>query len=127
MPLRTRTVALLLVPLAALAASCSDSGDASESKACEDRCGDIVASIENGDYDADGEQLYAVKCATCHGGDGQGGIGPELAGVVTDKLTPAQHVTLVLDGKGNMPAWKSQLEDDEIAAIVDYERTQLGQ
>lgn len=113
------------MPIAAVAAACSDDGGGGD-QACDGRCGDIVASIEAGDLEGDGEQLYGIHCATCHGGDGQGGIGPQLAGVVTDKLTPAQHVGVVLDGRGAMPGWDSTLEDDEVAAIVDYERTDLG-
>jgi cytochrome c oxidase subunit 2 len=121
---RTRRFALVLLPVAALVASCSDDADG-EPKACEGRCGDIVASIENADFEGDGQELYEVHCAVCHGGQGQGGTGPQLAGIA-EKLTPAQHVSVVLNGRGGMPKWESSLDDDQIAAIVNYERTALG-
>jgi mono/diheme cytochrome c family protein len=110
----------------ALVAGCSDDGDGGSGD--DDgaaRQAAIVALVEEASP-ADGEEIYRASCSTCHGGDGQGGIGPELAGVVADDLTVAQHVQVVFDGRGQMPGWK-QLEDADIAAVVAYERTELGQ
>ena len=33
-----------------------------------------------------GQQLFAENCATCHGADGQGAVGPQLAGRVTQRF-----------------------------------------
>jgi mono/diheme cytochrome c family protein len=126
---RARTLlpaVVLLLVLALAGCSDDDSGDDAGSDD-EGRAATIAALVESGEYPSDGEQLYRQSCASCHGGDGQGGVGPQLAGVVEEKYTPTEHTELVLSGKGAMPAFGSTLGDDEIAAIVAYERTGLGE
>lgn len=91
------------------------------------------------DYAARGEQLYAANCASCHGAAGAGvpGTFPPLAGdpVVTAR-NPHEHIAIVLHGlsgrviKGTryasqMPAF-AQLSNEDLAAIVDHERTSWG-
>lgn len=73
-----------------------------------------------------GESIYRTNCATCHGTDGGGGLGPELRGIA-DRLTREEHLEIVREGKGQMPAWKDNLSDDEIDAVVEYERTTLNE
>lgn len=127
--MRTRTPsALLFLVLAVLtlgAASCSDDSGANGDDG--DRVATIADLVATGEGLPEGETLYNANCASCHGGDGQGGVGPQLAGVVADKYTPAEHVGIVVNGRAAMPAFASSLDDDEIAAIVRYERSQLGQ
>lgn len=75
----------------------------------------------------DGGAVYGDRCAGCHGGDGSGGIGPRLAGTVTQRfLDPAQQIDVVTNGRGGMPAFGSRLGADEISAVVDYTRTVLS-
>jgi mono/diheme cytochrome c family protein len=75
----------------------------------------------------DGGAVYGDRCAGCHGGDGSGGIGPRLAGVMTERFPePAQQIDVVTNGRGGMPAFGSRLSADEIAAVVDYTRSVLG-
>jgi len=91
------------------------------------------------DYAATGAALYTTNCASCHGAAGAGvpRAFPALAGdpVVTAR-DPATHVTVVLRGlhgkpiagktySSQMPAFP-QLSNDDIAAIVDHERTSWG-
>jgi polyvinyl alcohol dehydrogenase (cytochrome) len=73
-----------------------------------------------------GEDVYATNCARCHGGSGQGGSGPSLEGVA-DRLDEAEHLEIVREGRSAMPAWKDSLSDDEIAAVVEYERRVLSE
>ena len=72
-----------------------------------------------------GEDVYAGNCARCHGGSGQGGSGPSMEGVA-DRLTEDEHVEVVREGREGMPAWKDTLSDEEIAAVVAYERSVLS-
>jgi mono/diheme cytochrome c family protein len=75
-----------------------------------------------------GKGIYEAYCATCHGVDGQGGVGPELAGVVADKYPNIEdQIAVVTDGKGRMPSWRGDLTPKEIRKVVEYTRTGLGQ
>ena len=73
----------------------------------------------------DGRDVYQERCASCHGGNGEGASGPTLAGVA-DRLTVDDHVAVVRDGRGQMPGWDGRLSDEEIEAVVDYERSVLS-
>ncbi len=75
-----------------------------------------------------GEAVYTQNCATCHQPDGQGqGQYPALAGngFVTAN-DPAQVITIVLDGRGAMPAFADTLANQEIAAVISYIRNSWG-
>jgi len=92
------------------------------------------------DYSSLGPQVYAQNCASCHGATGAGtpGVFPPL---VNDPVVNAKdadtHVRIVLHGlsgkaingmryAGQMPAFAAQLNDDQIAAVIDHERTSWG-
>lgn len=87
----------------------------------------VVASISK-DYPVLGKQVYeqgvadkgAIACAGCHGANGQGGVGPKLAG--DDKILkdPAYVYTIVANGKGGMPAFAGKLDDRQIYAVANY-------
>ena len=73
-----------------------------------------------------GHAIFATRCATCHGADGSGGFGPTLAGVVAKKYpNPADQIAVVTNGRGAMPTFGTSLTPDQIAAVVEYTRTQL--
>ena len=75
-----------------------------------------------------GRAIYKAYCATCHGVDGQGGVGPQLAGVVADKYPNIEdQIAVVTNGKGTMPAWRGRIPAQAIRRVVVYERTKLGQ
>ena len=48
-----------------------------------------------------GQIVFKETCASCHGGDAQGGVGPRLAGT---HLTSAQVKAQIDNGGGIMPA-----------------------
>ncbi|MBC5826237.1 MAG: cytochrome c, partial [Candidatus Eremiobacteraeota bacterium] len=91
------------------------------------------------DYEASGTSAYAANCASCHGAGGAGvsGTFPALAGdPVVTAGNPRQHIITVLKGlqgkairsksfAAAMPSF-SQLSDQDIAAIIDHERTSWG-
>jgi mono/diheme cytochrome c family protein len=102
------------------------------------------------DFVALGSELYAgavtpaSDCAGCHGGGGQGGVGPPLAGVVTTFGSCEDHIEWVRLGSngwqsqvggtygdtnkrvgGGMPAHAS-LTGEQLAAVVAFERVRFG-
>jgi mono/diheme cytochrome c family protein len=74
-----------------------------------------------------GPEIFAASCASCHGSDGGGGLGPQLSdgAVVEAYPVPAAEVAVVTDGSGTMPAFGDDLTPQQIAAVVEYTRTGL--
>src|SRR5262245_56039485 len=65
-----------------------------------------------------------TQCRNCHGTNGEGAFGPDLAG---RKLTLAQFSQAIRKPWGIMPAFvDSQLSDDDIGNIYAYFETQPG-
>jgi cytochrome c oxidase subunit 2 len=79
----------------------------------------------------EGEKVYGQSCVACHQASGQGvpGAFPALAHGVISTGPIAGHIDIVMNGSKKNPAmaaWKGQLSDLEIAAVVTYERNALG-
>ncbi|MFL6243187.1 MAG: c-type cytochrome [Acidimicrobiia bacterium] len=74
-----------------------------------------------------GYDVYLANCARCHGQDGQGGVGPKLAGGAVVRAFPdaADQIRLVEDGQGSMPSFKGKLSRAQIEDVVAYTRTGL--
>src|SRR5262245_37663939 len=87
---------------------------------------DASAKLANASVAADGNAVYASKCAVCHGKDGKGMPNwrskgqPDFTNATWQKSrTDAQLTDATKNGKGKyMPAFKAKLSDDEIAAVV---------
>lgn len=78
-----------------------------------------------------GKPKYQQMCLACHGADGQGlpPLYPALkASSIAVGKTISRHIELILNGVPGsaMQAYKDQLTDAEIAAIVTYERNAWG-
>lgn len=75
---------------------------------------------------ASGADMFRRSCASCHGLSGEGGTGPSLVGIA-DRLSEDKHRQTVAEGRPGtqMPSFKGILTEEEIAAIVEYERTEL--
>ena len=96
-----------------------------------------------------GAQVYRAQgCSACHGASGEGGVGPAITGGEAAKTFPeeADHISWVKTGSGpfrgqnygaedreggqrgpatgGMPAFSS-LSEEEVAAVVLYEREEL--
>jgi cytochrome c oxidase subunit 2 len=66
-----------------------------------------------------GREEWEGVCAKCHGMNGEGGIGPRIAGSPT--LTdPVALGALVRNGKKTMPAVGSEWTDEQIEALASY-------
>jgi cytochrome c oxidase subunit 2 len=80
---------------------------------------------------SEGEKVYGRTCAACHQANGQGvpGAFPALAHGAITTGPVAGHIDIVMNGgKKNpaMAAWKGQLSDVELAAVITYERNAFG-
>ncbi len=74
-----------------------------------------------------GAKVYATNCAVCHQPNGKGvGQFPALDGSKIANGPIAEHVSIVLKGKGAMPSWAPTLNDVEIASVITFERNSWG-
>jgi hypothetical protein len=99
------------------------------------------------DFVALGGEIYAgtgvggVNCAGCHGGSGQGGVGPALGGVIGTFGACTDHIEWVRLGspgfpdgygdtnkptQGGMPPFGGSLTDEQLAAVTAFERVRFG-
>ncbi len=77
---------------------------------------------------AKGKEVYTTNCASCHMAEGQGvaGLFPALDGSALVNGPKAEMIAQILNGKNLMPAFKDQLDDAEIAAVMTYGRNAWG-
>jgi cytochrome c oxidase subunit 2 len=77
---------------------------------------------------AKGAEVYSANCAACHMAQGEGAAGlfPALAGSPIATGPAGEHISKVLEGKNLMPAFKGQLNDVDLAAVITYERNSWG-
>ena len=76
-----------------------------------------------------GEALYRTTCQACHMSDGKGAVGaggyPPLDG--NPKLVSKYYIVdVLLNGYHGMPRFGDQMTDDQVAAIANYVRSELG-
>lgn len=84
---------------------------------------DLAAAMGDQTKIEQGKNIFALRCASCHGEKGQGQIGPNL----TDKFwihgsKPSEVLMTVTKGvldKG-MPPWEGVLKPDELVAVVSF-------
>ena len=76
-----------------------------------------------------GEALYNATCAGCHMPDGKGAQGaghyPALADNPAVEAAPYVIVN-VLHGRKGMPSFGDEMNDEQVAAVVNYTRTHFG-
>lgn len=87
---------------------------------------------------ANGQQIFAQFCSSCHGQSGTGGSGPAMVGGSEARQFPTieDHLAFVKAGSkrdapygtsgrgtGAMPAWEGVLTAEQIRAVVEYERS----
>ena len=89
---------------------------------------------------ANGAKAFSANCASCHGAQGQGTPGsfPPLANNPVVTGDPKTVIGIVLNGlhaaitvngqsyNGQMPAWKGNLSNNDIADVITYIRGALG-
>ena len=76
-----------------------------------------------------GEALYNATCAGCHMPDGKGAQGAGHYPALADNpaVGAAPYVIInVLRGRKAMPSFGDEMNDDQVAAVVNYTRTHFG-
>jgi cytochrome c oxidase subunit 2 len=91
---------------------------------------DVARSWTMQELIAKGEKVYGTICAACHLPTGMGNP-PTYPALKGDKVTTgpiAEHINTVFNGRAGtaMQAFKSQLSDTDIAAVITYERNAWG-
>jgi len=76
-----------------------------------------------------GEELFNNVCRGCHMGDGAGASGagsyPSLAHN-QNLQSSAYPIALIVRGQRAMPPFGDMMNDDQVAAVVNYVRTHFG-
>jgi cytochrome c oxidase subunit 2 len=77
-----------------------------------------------------GETVYKTNCAVCHGATGAGipGAFPAMTNSPIAIGDVAEHMNVVMNGRSGtaMAAYKGQLNDVDLAAVITFERNSLG-
>jgi mono/diheme cytochrome c family protein len=67
---------------------------------------------------AEGQHLFLMNCAHCHGDDARGDEGPDLHGL---RKTDARLSALINNGiKGEMPRFNQKLSPSDVQALVAF-------
>jgi len=118
MKLKNLLLALGLGTTLALAA-CGGSDDSSSSDSSstkeESTMNDDSSKTESA---VDAEKIFANNCASCHGNNLEGNVGPNLT-KVGSKYSSEEIQEIIKNGKGQMPAGILK-EDEEIVAVADW-------
>lgn len=70
-----------------------------------------------------GQTIFKTHCISCHGRDGEGGVGPNLTDDHYKYVRTADDIANVVikgAGKGAMPPWGERLEPNEVVLISSY-------
>ena len=95
-------------------AATEETADSGEESGGSEEGGEETAS--SGDVDAEG--IARDNCASCHGQDFSGAMGPALAGT---SLSEDDFTSIVRDGQGSMPAFSAdQVADEELTAMYQF-------
>ena len=86
------------------------------------------AELSMDDLMAKGEKVYNTYCGACHqkSGEGMPPAFPSLVNSPVVKGDVAGHIDIVLNGKNAMTPFSGTLNDEQIAAVVTYERNAWG-
>lgn len=90
----------------------------------------IVGLMKNSDYMNAVSGTYQGKCASCHGKNGGGLVGPNLTDDAYKNITGITEIhTVIAEGvisKG-MPSWERQLHPNEIVLLSAYVASLRGE
>ena len=85
---------------------------------------ELKAKMDSPEFVEKGKTVFASKCSACHGPEGQGGIGPNLADRfwLHGKGHRAHILQTIAKGvtEKGMPAWTGMISDDEIILVSGF-------
>lgn len=94
-----------------------------EASAPKEESVDLAMLVTDSSRIASGKEVFTGKCASCHGPDGGGTIGPNLTDNYWIHGGSLEQIKGVIE-KGvlekGMLAWKGILKDDEIINVISY-------
>ena len=67
----------------------------------------------------DGAKIYKTNCTLCHGDNGKLGLN-NSKDLTVSKLTMAERVDIITNGKNTMVGFSALLDKDEIKAVAEY-------
>ena len=119
-------VALIAAFILAIAGCGGDSGGTTTDNGSDD--GATQTQSDTGDNPSEeGAEIFASKgCTGCHtlaAANATGTTGPNLD---EKKPSKAEAVTFITDGKGAMPSFKDQLDEEQIDAVATYVSENAG-
>jgi len=91
--------------------ACGGGGDATDDSGDAGDDGDDVEASA-------GEEAYQDSCASCHGGNLEGGAGPELEDVGSE-FSEDEIEDIIENGIGSMPP-QDQVSDEDRTAIAEW-------
>ncbi len=113
-------MAVLLGTVLVLGA-CGGSDDAAEDTGVDETTETETETEDAGDggsYDvALAEEVFQQSCASCHGDDLSGGVGPDL-NTVGSSLSADEIVDIINNGLGSMPS--VSLDEEEADAVAQW-------
>lgn len=77
--------------------------------------GEATEETEEGETSGDPEEIFESNCASCHGSDLSGSVGPDLTKVGSDH-SEEEIQDIILNGQGDMPAGMATDEEAEVLA-----------
>ncbi len=89
----------------------------------------LLSVISVADVFADSAVLYKEHCASCHGADRLGGMGPALLPENLGRLKKTEALNVIRAGRAatQMPGFAGKLADEDIAALAELVYTPLPQ
>lgn len=77
--------------------------------------------------DALGAEIYQQVCSNCHGGELEGGIGPELGAGSNSADQEDDFLRLTITrGRGRMPSFGNTLSEQQIDRVIGFIRERQG-
>jgi cytochrome c6 len=97
----------------------------------------LLAAPAWGEGNEAGKAVYDKQCASCHGADGKGNAKRatmlkidaaklDLTRAEAAGMTADQKKTVLVEGKGKMPAYGKKLKPEEVDAVLNHAMALAG-